>query len=732
MSINKFDKIYNPPIFVDNSKRLELFNIINTLNTSDLLQYSLINKISLNQCNDNDDNLIHIVIRMDDKKISEMSKLNIIKFLVQNNVYPDKPNKYNNTPLHIACELQYYHITKYLLDIGVNPNFTDNDGNTPFHYLLTGYIRLVEPDTNIKDFIQKTQNRNIKINFANTFAEIMKATSNNIGIMNLSSYQYNNDKFIIYMNDFTNTSLMKSKYNIIINHDIIKLLLNHKANPYINNLHNISPIHNILKNYNYKIFSELKNIGIDFNRFNSDNPKKFIKNEIKNNTEKLRHSGEIKNVLQSITEAHYNEFKGLILNNPRFGNNFLKIFEDSFDITAYLTFYILSELLIFTSNADLVKVFVPRGFAIPAKHADTVNAAGIPLAFNSSHLFKQIGCSIDGKPINIHSEGYEKLKILLRDKLNEYKQLETICTQAEYKSLKTEIDTIKRTLKANSATNALDINTTYSNEVYLNIWNDYLHTATLTDRFNFNLLPLYLMDDKIENIPLLNQLECLCEHYFTNKYANNNLLAIVYSEILKRQTQMIICHAIKSVILNIVLNFTAEYEEYVAPPGSGKIVYTYSLDYNYFVSTILQYIPVPNNNHTSINNSFDSIIDKLLINVLNIHSNADDSNTSRTLEVKDILISDIISNFKAILVSLDINHRHNLFKRHDATNTNIHGNLNDYDKPINTFINLLENNVVVYFDTIIPKLLTSWQSIIENIFKYIINYSRMKTTFQYL
>lgn len=727
MSINKFDKIYNPPIFVDNSKRLEIFNIINTLNTSDLLQYSLINKLSLNQCNDNDDNLIHVVIKMDDKKITEIGKLNIIKFLIQNNVYPDKPNKNNNTPLHLACELQYYHITKYLLDIGVNSNFTDNEGNTPFHYLLTGCIKLVELDNSIKDFIPKTQNRNIKINFTNTFDEILKCNVNNINIMNLSSYQNNNDKFIIYMNDFTNTSLMKSKYNIIINPDIIKLLLNYKANPYVNNIHNISPIHNILKNYNYKIFSELKNIGIDFNRFNSDNPKKFIENEIKNNNDKISMNGTIKTIMQNITESHYNEFKALILNNPRFGNNFLKIFENSFDITAYLTFYILSELLIHTSQSDLITLFAPRGIKVPNKPTNETDAkTGNPLAFNSSHIFEQVGCGVDGKPINIHSEGYEKLKHLLKDKLIEKEKIKGKCTQAEYNIIKQEIDTIKNTLRANGKTKALDINVQYHEQVYLNIWNDYLNTSTLTDRFNYNLLPLYLMDGKKESNALITQLECLCEDYFTNKYNSNNLLSIVYRIILKHQTQLIICYAIKSVLLNIVFNFTSEYEEGL--PGAGKTVYLF--DYDYFVTTILNYVPTPNN--VSINNSFDLIIDKLLINVLNIYSSADDMNTNRTLEVKDILLADIVSNLKVILMSLDINHRHSLFKRYDSNKAAVPGNLNDYDKPINTFINLLENNVVVYFDTIIPKLLISWQSIIENIFKYIINHSRMHTTYNQL
>ena len=158
------------------------------------------------------------------------------------------------------------------------------------------------------------------------------------------------------------------------------------------------------------------------------------------------------------------------------------------------------------------------------------------------------------------------------------------------------------------------------------------------------------------------------------------------------------------------------------------------LDYNYFITNILNYLPANNpDNLETIANSFTSIIDKLIKNILNIFDNIDESNTNRTLEAKDIILSDIINNLKNILESLDLAQRQALFKRIDKT-TNpkapllVPGLLNDYDKPINTFINLLENNVVVYFDTIIPKLLTSWLSIIENIFKYIINYYRMLET----
>ena len=737
MSVNKFDKIYNPPIFIDNGKRLELFNIINTLNTSELLQYSLINKISLNQCNDNDDNLIHIVIRMDDTKITEMAKLNVIKFLVQNNVYPDKPNKNNNTPLHLACELQYYYIVEYLLKIGVNPNFTDNNGNTAFHYLLTGNIKLVESDNSIKDFIPKTQNRNIKINFTNTYSDIRSANNNEISLMNISSNQYNNDPFIIFMNDFTNTSLMRSKYKVDINQQIIKLLLNYKANPYINNQYNISPIHNILKNYNSNIFNELRIIGIDFNRFNSDNPKKFIENEIKNNNYKLfgNNENKIKTILSNITEAHYNEFKALILNNPRFGNNFIRIFEDSFNITAYLTFYVLSELLIHEAQPELIKVFVSQGIAIPNTTATEVDANGLPIAFNSSHIFEQVGS------IPIELEEYIQLENLLNSKLNERIKVRGKCTKPEYSKLKQEIIDIQNRMKSISVKGKISINSTNSQELYIELWKRYLNNANLTDRFNYNLIPLYLLNNKPENLPMLRRLDCHSRQYFTNKFTNDYLLGIVNEYILKSQTKLIICHSIKTLIFNIILNFVMDNEEVFMPapglpipPGVPKITFEYSFDYNYFITNILNYLPANNpDNLETIANSFTSIIDKLIKNILNIFDNIDESNTNRTLEAKDIILSDIINNLKNILESLDLAQRQALFKRIDkTTNPNapllVPGLLNDYDKPINTFINLLENNVVVYFDTIIPKLLTSWLSIIENIFKYIINYYRMLET----
>ncbi len=142
--MNKFDKPYRILPTYDTKKCIELFTLASKLDTHEMLQYSLMNMIPLDIVNENDECLIHEVISIDPRVASQHAKLNVIKFLVQNNVNPDKPNKHNKTPLHIACNLQLEHIVEYLLKLGVNPNYTDNMGLTPFHYILSGYIKTID------------------------------------------------------------------------------------------------------------------------------------------------------------------------------------------------------------------------------------------------------------------------------------------------------------------------------------------------------------------------------------------------------------------------------------------------------------------------------------------------------------------------------------------------------------------------------------------------------------
>ena len=159
--MNRFDKPYRIAPSFDFKKNIEMFDLASRLDTHEMLQHSLVNQISFDISDDEFNTLIHIVINVDSRKASQHSKLCVIKFLVNNGANPDKPNKYNQTSLHLVCYYQYDLIVEYLLSIGVNVNFADNMGLTPFHYLLTGNIKTIESTSEIMNFIPPPKKQNI-------------------------------------------------------------------------------------------------------------------------------------------------------------------------------------------------------------------------------------------------------------------------------------------------------------------------------------------------------------------------------------------------------------------------------------------------------------------------------------------------------------------------------------------------------------------------------------------
>jgi hypothetical protein len=154
--IDRDNEPYRPILAVSKEKTEELFSLINMMDTQQIKQFSMINSITLNvESSVTGDNLMHKVISLNNGLKKEFHRLNMIKFLYQNGVNPDKPNRENQTPLHLACKEQYFSIVEFLVSIGVDLNFKDNMGFTPFHYALMGKIELYNEPKEIKDFIEK-------------------------------------------------------------------------------------------------------------------------------------------------------------------------------------------------------------------------------------------------------------------------------------------------------------------------------------------------------------------------------------------------------------------------------------------------------------------------------------------------------------------------------------------------------------------------------------------------
>ena len=159
--MSKYDKIHRLKYNYDSRKLADLFSSINNMNSDELTHINLVHKIPLTVSDNNGNNLIHYVLNNEDPTKTEFHRLNIIKFLFNQNVNPDAPNSDNITPLHLACMKQYSDIIKYLIDvIGVNYNYQDNMGNTALHYLFVGIVK-ENKDDNIKSLIPLQEKKDI-------------------------------------------------------------------------------------------------------------------------------------------------------------------------------------------------------------------------------------------------------------------------------------------------------------------------------------------------------------------------------------------------------------------------------------------------------------------------------------------------------------------------------------------------------------------------------------------
>jgi hypothetical protein len=66
--MNKFDKPFRILPTFDEKKIPELINLVSNLNIHELLQYSLVNQIPLDICEQEGENLIHTVIKINNNK----------------------------------------------------------------------------------------------------------------------------------------------------------------------------------------------------------------------------------------------------------------------------------------------------------------------------------------------------------------------------------------------------------------------------------------------------------------------------------------------------------------------------------------------------------------------------------------------------------------------------------------------------------------------------------------
>jgi hypothetical protein len=361
-------------------------------------------------------------------------------------------------------------------------------------------------------------------------------------------------EIILYLNDLNNLNRYNNNLKCLtFNKKIFKIMINNNASPYIHNNEDISVIHSIIKNNNYQLLNEIKNIYKDIDNtnilelFDSKLPLKLLLDENINNINKIiPNDNTIKTVYPS---NNLNSINNIILNklllnidyslsyhitsNEMYNKlNINEYIKYSFNISTYIILEYLSKYLLEINSIYTIDNLM-----------NTLNIIDIQLNdLNNNYLIEQINNlnlnnNIDDIIIiDIINNIITKIKIIdkqIEENKNKLEQINKINNNIQ-KQLSNEVNKIIKELinkkeklnkdiqninniKSNNILklnkhnlsikkeNIIDIYTNLYNSkqgvLYFYIWKvlldnntGYYNTSKNNFNNNYNLLPLYLLE----------------------------------------------------------------------------------------------------------------------------------------------------------------------------------------------------------------------------------------------
>ena len=131
------DNVLSSKINIDKSISIDFFSIVLSGDITKLDEFVTNNLININLLNSDGINALHIILKSD---LSEINKLNVIKYLISKKIYIENKNKLGETPLHIATKNNLKSIIIELINNNANIQSTDSLKITPLHYLARGLV----------------------------------------------------------------------------------------------------------------------------------------------------------------------------------------------------------------------------------------------------------------------------------------------------------------------------------------------------------------------------------------------------------------------------------------------------------------------------------------------------------------------------------------------------------------------------------------------------------------
>jgi hypothetical protein len=256
---NKPAPYYFKPMPIDDGIIKPLLNAFENLDRIEINRLWS-NGYNINLTDNNGRNGLHIVLNIDDNKISESVKVPFIKELINMGIDINKEDNNHKTPLHVAVYKQYENITKILLDNGAYVDYKDINGMTPLHLALIKLVKSCPEEKKISELIKEPEYKEtvnsqiVKLILKNFFKKI--TDGNKPGDINES---------IKKMFDFITENI--SMFDRIDNKENIQNKINEKKNE-------------MLKKFGKE--KDIKQYSLDINRM-IENLIESIKNHITKN-----------------------------------------------------------------------------------------------------------------------------------------------------------------------------------------------------------------------------------------------------------------------------------------------------------------------------------------------------------------------------------------------------------------------------------------------------------------
>lgn len=119
----------------------DFFGKVYSGNMGEIKEFLDRNTFSLSNVKDESgNNPLHIILNIDNTKLSSIERLQICKFLAQKGVNVNGPNKQYITPIHLAAKLQFDEILDLFLKYGGNVNILDDNQQNALHHALIPQI----------------------------------------------------------------------------------------------------------------------------------------------------------------------------------------------------------------------------------------------------------------------------------------------------------------------------------------------------------------------------------------------------------------------------------------------------------------------------------------------------------------------------------------------------------------------------------------------------------------